>query len=262
MKDPGDFHVQLCPDNLEFDPIIAKIEATYENGGKIVERSRIKAGLECVAQYSEDSKWYRARIQSVEANGATVYFVDYGNIETVKFDKIKELDADCAKLSAQAIACKLLAANRATWDSNDIDKFTDLTSKPLLEAEFVANDNNVFEVLLREVIDDKPCANYINEEFSDGADLVQAKNNARSTGRPRQGSNLQQPTDYAPLDDKWPVKNLAPGTKDNVIITCFLNPDTFYCQTLAGNDEFRAMMLDIQKVYASRQPVKEPLQVN
>ncbi|XP_043284054.1 tudor domain-containing 6 isoform X2 [Venturia canescens] len=260
MKDPGDFHVQLCPDNLELDPIIAKIEATYETGGKIVERSRIREGLECVAQYSEDSKWYRAKVQSVEANGATVYFVDYGNIETVEFDKIKELDADCAKLSAQAIACKLLAASKTTWDTNDIDKFTDLTNKPLLEAEFVANESNVFEVLLREVVDDKPSPQYINEYFSDGADLAQAKNIARSKGRPRQGQSLQT-SDYAALDEKWPVEKLAPGTKDHIIITWFMNPDTFYCQTLARKDEFRAMMIDIQKVYANKQPVSEPLQV-
>lgn len=262
MTGPTDFHVQLSPDNLELDAVMANIASIYENGGNTLQKSMINPGKDCIAQYSEDLKWYRATIETVESNGATVRFVDYGNVETVPFEKIKELEADCAKLPAQAIACKLLAASKSTWKSSETEKFGELAEGKNLEAEFIAQEGNVYEVLLREVVDGSPAAKYINDEFSDGADLGQAKLAARDRGKT--GSVRSQtvvPTDYAPMDQKWSAATITPGSKQNVIVTWVTNPHNFYCQTLEQKVEFGAMMKDIQRVYAMRQPISEPLQV-
>ncbi|XP_057327962.1 maternal protein tudor-like isoform X2 [Microplitis mediator] len=264
INSPTDFHVQLKPDNLELDPVMDKIAQLYETGGNNLPQSNAKVGVSCIAQYSEDFKWYRAVIQSVESTGVTVRFVDYGNIEIVSFDKIKELEADLAKLPVQAINCKLLGASKTTWDTNEINEFTSLTDMKLLEAEFIAQENDVYEVLIREVVNNEPVGPYINETYCNPADLSQAKEVAKNKNRSSRGSKPAthvSSTNYAPLDRKWsePVINLS--VEEDVIVTWLTNPDNFYCQLLRTSKDFRTMMNEIQKIYARRQPAQDNIAV-
>ena len=66
-----------------------------------------KAGVFIAAQYSADDLWYRAAVMSVQKSDAEVYFVDYGNRELVPFSRLKPLNSEFAKLSAQAIPCSM-----------------------------------------------------------------------------------------------------------------------------------------------------------
>ena len=262
VTSPTDFYVQLSPDSLELDAVMAKIATTYgENGGTLMERSRISQGVDCIAQYSEDLQWYRATVKSVESSAATVSFVDYGNVETVKFNQIKEIEAEHAKLPAQGIACKLLAARKTSWEAQELEKFNTVAVTKILEAEFVARDNDAYEVLLREVIDGTPVAKFINEEFSQGADLMEAKKIARSKGRspPKILAHIAHDSYYAPLDQQWTDVNFAPGSKEKVTVTWFTNPENFYASV--QKDDFKTMMNDIQQAYARRKQIAEPLKV-
>ena len=47
------------------------------------------AGGMCIAPY--ESMWYRARIRTVLGDRVRVFYVDYGNTETVRISEIREL---------------------------------------------------------------------------------------------------------------------------------------------------------------------------
>ena len=47
------------------------------------------AGGMCIAPY--ENMWYRARIRTVLGDRVRVFYVDYGNTETVRISEIREL---------------------------------------------------------------------------------------------------------------------------------------------------------------------------
>jgi len=61
-----------------------------------------------VAKYSEDDRWYRARLLMCEGdNQIRIVFIDFGNIETKFMNEFFPLDKLYTDLPAQAIACTL-----------------------------------------------------------------------------------------------------------------------------------------------------------
>ncbi|KAK0163339.1 hypothetical protein PV327_007031 [Microctonus hyperodae] len=261
VTSPMEFYVQLCPDNEELNTVMTKIAEIYATGGTVLSESDAKIGNGCIAQYSEDSTWYRAVIQSVESTGAIVRFIDYGNTELVTFDKIKVLQEEFTKLPTQAIGCKLLAVPNTEWDASQLDRFTAIADIKPLEAEFIAHDNNIYEVLLRQVVNGIAADSYINEEFSGGADLIEAKEIAKKKNRSSSTTIKSYVADYAALKQKWSEPPIYFGNKEEVMVTWLTNPNNFYCQLLRNQKEFRSMMEEIQKIYADRQPTKESVEV-
>ncbi|NXD66242.1 TDRD1 protein, partial [Eolophus roseicapillus] len=65
-------------------------------------------GEPCCAFFSGDGYWYRALVQSVSSGGTVkVCFVDYGNVEEVPLDKIRQISSSFLKLPFQGIKCWL-----------------------------------------------------------------------------------------------------------------------------------------------------------
>jgi len=61
-----------------------------------------KAGQLVIAQFTEDNKWYRAKIDSISAGGITVFYVDYGNLEILHKSRIRQIDSSFTTLPFQA----------------------------------------------------------------------------------------------------------------------------------------------------------------
>ncbi|XP_014478410.1 PREDICTED: maternal protein tudor-like isoform X3 [Dinoponera quadriceps] len=263
INGPSDFFIQLNPEYLELEPIMNSIAETYEGGGETMQVFEAKCDDTCcVAQYEEDLKWYRAVIKSVEGNNATVKFIDYGNTESVDFTKIKVIREEFLKLPMQAVQCRLLGLTDTGDRDAEYATFVEKIEGKSLEVEFVTEEESgVYEVLLREVVDGVSSINYINEEFC--TDLTKAKEIALNKGVIPAGTNVVHssaaPPDYAPFNLKWETALYEPESKHDVIITWFINPNKFYCQTLT--EEFKKMMNEIQKSYAGREPIKHKLEV-
>uniref|UniRef100_A0A8C6JC26 Uncharacterized protein n=1 Tax=Melopsittacus undulatus TaxID=13146 RepID=A0A8C6JC26_MELUD len=63
-------------------------------------------GEPCCAFFSGDGYWYRALVQNVCSGGTVkVRFVDYGNVEEVPLDKIRQISSSFLKLPFQGIKC-------------------------------------------------------------------------------------------------------------------------------------------------------------
>lgn len=261
INGPSDFFIQLSPEYLELEPIMNSIAETYEEGGEMIQAFEAKCNMCCIAQYEEDLKWYRAVINSVEGKNATVKFIDYGNTESVDLTKIKVIREEFLKLPIQAVQCKLLGLRTGDKDAQ-CATFTEKVEGKSLEVEFVAEENGIYEVLLREVVDDVSTTNCINEEFCTSADLTKAKEASSKKGI--SNTTAKQVTivpDYAPSNSKWQTASYESESKHHVIVTWFINPNQFYCQTLAQEAEFKTMMNEIQRTYLDRETIKHKLEV-
>lgn len=260
MESPTNFYVQLCPDNMELDTLMEKIAQFYVNGGVVAKSSALQPGISCIAQYSGDSKWYRATIKTNSVHTANVHFIDYGNAEAVSHDKIKELQSEFAKLSTQAIHCKLFGAAKTTWTNAEIDTFSQCAEGLSLEAEFVAQTNGIYDVLIKVAGTDGD-ADYVNKKFCGDLDLNQAKKELKSNVRSGGKKKTRVTPQYISAGQKWTDESFTSGYQVDVVVTWFVNPNNFYCQILSKQSEFRNMMNEIQDSYVEQQPVKTPLQV-
>ena len=64
-------------------------------------------GQPCVALFSEDCYWYRAKVTRLTVNSVEVQFVDYGNTEVIKPKDLKSMEPKYMTLPVQAIECSL-----------------------------------------------------------------------------------------------------------------------------------------------------------
>ncbi|KAG5320463.1 TUD protein, partial [Pseudoatta argentina] len=250
FNNPLDFFIQLSPECLELNSVMERIAAIYENGGDTMQASEIQSGTYCIAQYSEDLKWYRAIIKSVKESSATVEFVDYGNTELVNFMNIKVILEEFLKLPMQAVHCKLLGLTNTDNEEKQHAIFLEKTDGKSLQAEFVFEENEMYKVLLREV-DDVSNIKYINEEFCTITDLTKAKQTATNKKAFKTATENRMVTKYASPDSKWQTTLYEPESKHDIIVTWFINPNKLYCQLLSKETEFKTMMSEMQKTYTS-----------
>ena len=66
-----------------------------------------QVGRHCLAIFPDDSQWYRAVVDSVNDDHASVTYVDYGNSSEVDAAFLRHLPCQLAKLPALAIQCAL-----------------------------------------------------------------------------------------------------------------------------------------------------------
>lgn len=79
-----------------------------EQSGELKPLDGVSIGDFGVAKYSDDSRWYRARLLTAEEhNRIKIVYIDFGNIETKYIDEFFPLDKLYTDLPAQAIACTL-----------------------------------------------------------------------------------------------------------------------------------------------------------
>ena len=107
IHSPYCFYIQEISD--EFSEFEQKLQNYYQ--ANRVALTQPAPGMACVAKYSEDQAWYRATIKAVnhETRLVRVFFVDYGNEDTLSMDghNICELRNEFKAFPAMAIKCSL-----------------------------------------------------------------------------------------------------------------------------------------------------------
>lgn len=65
------------------------------------------------AKFTEDNQWYRARVKRASGikKEAHLFFIDYGNEETLPFSRIRPLDTKFKSLEGQAKEARLRSAS-------------------------------------------------------------------------------------------------------------------------------------------------------
>ncbi|CAH1119195.1 unnamed protein product [Phaedon cochleariae] len=123
---------------------------------------KFEVGMACVCRYAEDGIWYRAQIYNidgVDCNYVFVYFVDFGNVDSVSTEEIKMMRPEWFDLP---VPCHIALVDIALKTDNHLehvhqhtrkmfgkDKFVRVVEKePLLVEIFNADEVSFYQSLI------------------------------------------------------------------------------------------------------------------
>nr|CAD7569116.1 unnamed protein product [Timema californicum] len=247
---PDNFYVQVTPDNAKLIEMMDRMALEYGEGTKTA-LPLIKPGAICVARYSVDEMWYRGVVKSVGDTTALVSFPDYGNMEDVPLTDILGITHEFSQLPVQGIKCALLAslASSSEWSEDEINNFVTLTELNEIEAHFVCLREECFRVVLK----NKQTGEVINEKFGASSQTIEtAIQDAKPTVKqfvPQVSSFRESTAEYVDEGERFLEPQVPLSENIDVIITWFISPEEFYCQSLKNSQEIKSMMTEIQLVY-------------
>ncbi|WRT67103.1 uncharacterized protein IL334_004069 [Kwoniella shivajii] len=106
------------------------------------------------AKFTEDNQWYRAKVRksSVIKKEALLYFIDYGNEETLPFSRIRPLDSKFKTLPGQAKEARLsfvkLVPRSSEYGIEALRRFNYFTENRKLVANIDQKEGNVLHLRL------------------------------------------------------------------------------------------------------------------
>ncbi|XP_025267193.1 tudor and KH domain-containing protein homolog isoform X3 [Camponotus floridanus] len=140
VETPHKFWIQkIGPGNAALNNLVSEMTKYYnEAENRVLHKKKIKLYQIVAAKFSHDNKWYRAQVLSLGNFDCKVFYVDYGNVETIPINDVLELRTDMLCLELQAIECSLanIEPRENEWTAEAWLKFADLThvrqEKPLI----------------------------------------------------------------------------------------------------------------------------------
>nr|XP_033791473.1 tudor domain-containing protein 15 [Geotrypetes seraphini]XP_033791474.1 tudor domain-containing protein 15 [Geotrypetes seraphini] len=155
VLNPSNFWIRTDTYECEFLAMSRNISEAYSTYGindNILENP--KPGLLCCARYTKDSHYYRAVVVEVLDSKITVYFLDFGNTDTVPFYDVKILLPLFCELPALAMCCTLARAFPVEdiWvkSATDFFKMTVFGKEILVHVLAKQNEKYVVDVHLTE----------------------------------------------------------------------------------------------------------------
>ncbi|XP_043919459.1 tudor domain-containing protein 15 [Protopterus annectens] len=126
VLNPSNFWIRTNEHDTDFEEMMQNLADSY-NPLCLRDRSvdNPEPGLICCARYSKDLHFYRAVITEVLDIEVVVYFLDFGNTDTVPFSFVKTLNPEFFHLPALAVCCSLadLYPVDDVWTKNVNDFF-------------------------------------------------------------------------------------------------------------------------------------------
>ncbi|KAJ6632822.1 hypothetical protein lerEdw1_014602 [Lerista edwardsae] len=150
VLNPSDFWIQTNDYIDEFEDLMKNIADVYDSSetyNKILEDPEPRKL--CCARYSKDMHFYRAVImEMVDINNCIVYFLDFGNTETVPLFDVRILLPEFQELPALAISCSLANAfpTEDVWIKKETDYFKKIVFGQPLILHVIAQQNDKYIV--------------------------------------------------------------------------------------------------------------------
>ncbi|NXF47885.1 TDR15 protein, partial [Oceanites oceanicus] len=149
VVNPSDFWIQTCEYQNEFQALMKNIADAYNRCGtdEMVLKNP-EPGLLCCARYSEDMHYYRGVVIEVLHVNITVYFLDFGNTDTVPCYDVKALLPEFSDLPALAVCCALAYTFPVddVWVKKETDFFKGIVLNKLLLLHVIGKQNNKYIV--------------------------------------------------------------------------------------------------------------------
>ncbi|NXL08041.1 TDR15 protein, partial [Mesembrinibis cayennensis] len=146
---PSDFWIQTCEYQNEFQALMKNIADAYNQcGADEMVLKNPEPGLLCCARYSKDMHYYRGVVVEVLHVNITVYFLDYGNTDTVPSYDVKTLLPEFSDLPALAVCCALARTFPVddVWVKKETDFFKEVVFDKLLLLHVIGKQNNKYIV--------------------------------------------------------------------------------------------------------------------
>jgi len=119
------FYGQLIENGPKLEQLTNQLRAELEARPPIPGSYTPKVGDICVAKFSDDNEWYRAKVLSLQSGGnVSILFIDYGNKELTQTTRLAHLPAGFDALPGQAHEYGL-AVVQLSSDEDDIEQAVD-----------------------------------------------------------------------------------------------------------------------------------------
>jgi staphylococcal nuclease domain-containing protein 1 len=114
------FYGQLVENGPKLEKLTTQLRAELDARPPVPGSYTPKAGDLCVAKFSLDDEWYRAKVLSSQSNGnVVVQFIDYGNKEQTQATKLANMPAGFESLPPQANEYGLSLIQLSTDDDDN-----------------------------------------------------------------------------------------------------------------------------------------------
>lgn len=197
----------------------------------------LEVGLPCCALYSADQSWYRGVVKAVAAGGASVFFVDYGNMETVPLGSLRALPPGLLSLPRQAVRCQLRDFHAAVSDELTA-RLDEMVSVQSVTIEVFSNHSGVHEVSVF-LADGSSVADVLKRE-------VQGSSTASVTP-----SAFEAPALEAPFTGGYQYPVLPEGAAVAAEVSWVLSPGEVYVQLTDSAAKLTALMEEMQAHYGA-----------
>nr|QBI71273.1 ebna2 binding protein P100 [Eurycantha calcarata] len=85
------FYAQLVEQGPKLETLMSNIQQEFTTNPPLAGAYTPKRGDVCAAKFPDDNQWYRAKVEKVSGSQVLVFYIDYGNKESIKI-------TDCASL--------------------------------------------------------------------------------------------------------------------------------------------------------------------
>ncbi|KAK2884039.1 hypothetical protein QQF64_016125 [Cirrhinus molitorella] len=133
IKSPQLFWCQYAASD-KLQEISDALQSAGNGSEEILSEESLPVGSACIALFTEDNLWYRAKVTSRDLNTLSITFVDYGNKATVNIGDVKALPHKLADVPPQAFDCQLdgFDLSEGFWTEKADDVFFELVNDKLL----------------------------------------------------------------------------------------------------------------------------------
>ncbi len=128
---PQNFMCQLAEPSVDELPLL--MDTIHDYCANSLHESMptdVEVGMACLAVYSKDNDWYRAEVTEIRDTEIDVFFVDYGNSDTVSRSNIRPIPADLLHLPRLVLPCRLFGVESLgsdDWDEASCSRFLELS---------------------------------------------------------------------------------------------------------------------------------------
>lgn len=252
----GDFFVQINSEAGKIDALMEQIEQSVLTGrARALKASEIMVGSIYLAQYQEDSRWYRSRVLGVNIaeQQCEVFFVDYGNTDFVPLNCIRNAEEKFCELPQQSFECELEGIDRL---NKSFEETVALLNETIVEQELYCKAVQLKKncVLVTQLFFDEKGTKSVFDQMQSGGPGVE-EHSMISNGESMIPQQLNRTREV-----KFKTMSLPPDSFHDLNVTWVEDPSHFWCQLLTNTNTIAALMEDLAEVYTNLEPAALPLQ--
>ncbi|XP_016354795.1 tudor domain-containing protein 6-like isoform X2 [Sinocyclocheilus anshuiensis] len=133
IKGPQLFWCQYAATD-QFQGISDMLQNAGNASEETLSEESLPVGSACIALFTEDNLWYRAKVTSRDLDTLSITFVDYGNEAKVNIVDVKALPPELSDVPPQAFYCQLegFDLSKGFWAEEADDVFFELVNDKLL----------------------------------------------------------------------------------------------------------------------------------
>ncbi|KAG9466107.1 hypothetical protein GDO78_017214, partial [Eleutherodactylus coqui] len=278
---PSHFWIRTDKCQKEYTEMTAKIAETYNNCEHMeMVLQDPKPGQLCCARYALDGHYYRAMVTEMPSPQISVYFIDFGNTETIPFYDAKVLLSQFTILPALAMCCSLAYTYPVddVWSMTSNDFFKTTVNGKALLCHVLGKQKSTYvvEMRLSDSTESSDIATLLVQAgFAelwkvDGQSLDYNTKNSEILGKTKKNIRtrrllsreaqvslsalkrkpMEQNSSYCILEICYKPYIFKPGASMYVKCSHVTSPASFWCQMSESASKLSTLMDEMQNFYS------------